>query len=148
MFAASCIGVIGLVIILEFLRHLQRRYDRHIFARAQQSSIIESKAGNKRSSSEIHASNKDSANFDSPPNSAVPLLNEWRMGPSPGRPSFIPSVPQQVVRAAIYTLQFVVAYMIMLLAMYYNGYILVCIILGVFIGFFTFSWDTFGNTTQ
>ena len=70
------------------------------------------------------------------------------MGPSLGRPSFVPSVPQQMVRATIYTLQFLVAYMIMLLAMYYNGYILICIILGVFIGFSMFSWDTFGSTTQ
>ena len=35
--------------------------------------------------------------------------------------------------------------MIMLLAMYYNGYILLSIFVGVFVGFCMASWDTFGQ---
>jgi len=39
-------------------------------------------------------------------------------------------------------LQFAVAYFIMLLAMYYNGYIIICIFIGAWIGAFGFSWET------
>ena len=54
------------------------------------------------------------------------------------------SVSEQVVRAGLYTAQFSVAYLIMLLAMYYNGYVIICIFVGAFVGFFVFSWDAAG----
>ena len=60
----------------------------------------------------------------------------------------MPTLRQQVVRAAIHTMQFAVAYIIMLLAMYYNGYVIVCIFLGVFVGFMVFSWDASGITSM
>ena len=41
-------------------------------------------------------------------------------------------------------LQFGVAYFIMLLAMYYNGYIIICILVGAFLGTLIFSWDAIG----
>lgn len=52
-----------------------------------------------------------------------------------------PTIVQQAVRALIHMLQFAVAYFIMLLAMYYNGYIIICIIIGAFLGFFLCSWE-------
>lgn len=39
-------------------------------------------------------------------------------------------------------LQFAVAYFIMLLAMYYNGYFLICIFVGAWIGAFVFGWES------
>ena len=51
------------------------------------------------------------------------------------------TVPQQALRALIHTAQFAVAYFVMLLAMYFNGYIIICIFLGAYIGSFIFSWD-------
>ncbi|KAI4092082.1 MAG: hypothetical protein LQ344_003737 [Seirophora lacunosa] len=53
----------------------------------------------------------------------------------------VPTVFQQVIRALIHMLQFAVAYFIMLLAMYYNGYIIISIIIGAFLGAFIFSWE-------
>ena len=53
---------------------------------------------------------------------------------------YIPDVFQQALRASIYTLQFIVAYLMMLLAMYVNGYILISMTLGVFVGFFLSHW--------
>ena len=38
-------------------------------------------------------------------------------------------------------LQFAVAYFVMLLAMYFNGYIIICIFIGAFLGSFIFSWE-------
>lgn len=55
---------------------------------------------------------------------------------------FTPTVFQQLIRALLHMLQFAVAYFIMLLAMYYNGYIIICIFIGAFIGYFVSSWHT------
>ncbi|KAJ5103844.1 hypothetical protein N7532_004373 [Penicillium argentinense] len=55
--------------------------------------------------------------------------------------SYRPSPVEQVVRALLHTLQFGVAYIIMLLAMYYNGYIIICIFIGAFLGSLVFSWE-------
>ncbi|KAK7920590.1 hypothetical protein PG985_008612 [Apiospora marii] len=52
---------------------------------------------------------------------------------------------EQAVRALLYTLQFANAYIVMLLAMYYNGYIIVCIFIGAFLGSFIFTWDALGR---
>ncbi|KAJ5920896.1 hypothetical protein N7466_009222 [Penicillium verhagenii] len=52
-----------------------------------------------------------------------------------------PSPVEQFVRALFHMMQFAVAYFIMLLAMYYNGYIIICIFIGAFLGSFIFSWD-------
>ncbi|KAL2056807.1 hypothetical protein ABVK25_003202 [Lepraria finkii] len=128
MFVGSCIGVICLVLLLEFLRRLQREYDRFIACENQQRSP---KPGNRSSDPE------------EPPHLAVPLLQDWAKSLPPRESGSLPSITQQTVRALMYMLQFAVAYMIMLLAMYYNGYIIVCIFIGAFIGFFLFSRDGF-----
>lgn len=52
-----------------------------------------------------------------------------------------PSPMEQLVRALLHMLQFAVAYFIMLLAMYYNGYIIICIFIGAFLGSLVFSWE-------
>ncbi|KAF2140627.1 uncharacterized protein K452DRAFT_288724 [Aplosporella prunicola CBS 121167] len=59
-------------------------------------------------------------------------------------PRFRPTLVQQLVRALLYMLQFADAYIIMLLAMYYNGYIIICIFIGAFLGRFAFDWESFG----
>ncbi|KAJ5751737.1 hypothetical protein N7520_008654 [Penicillium odoratum] len=52
-----------------------------------------------------------------------------------------PSPIEQIVRALLHTMQFAVAYIVMLLAMYYNGYIIICIFIGAFLGSLIFSWE-------
>ena len=126
------------MLLLEFLRRLQREYDRLI--RTQHGPV----AGHHGFSP---AKQPDSGAGDAeeqPPHSAVPLLGP-RPGAAPlrGREAahFVPTVGQQAIRAGIYMLQFATAYLVMLLAMYYNGYVLLCIFVGAFVGFFVFSWD-------
>lgn len=53
----------------------------------------------------------------------------------------VPTALQQAIRALFHMLQFAVAYFIMLLAMYYNGYIIICIFIGAYLGSFMFSWE-------
>ena len=52
-----------------------------------------------------------------------------------------PSLVEQFLRALLHMMQFAVAYFVMLLAMYYNGYIIICIFIGAFLGSFIFSWE-------
>ncbi|KIM21862.1 hypothetical protein M408DRAFT_333189 [Serendipita vermifera MAFF 305830] len=55
---------------------------------------------------------------------------------------FVPTWPQQAIRASIFGIQFGAAYILMLLAMYYNGFIIFAIILGGTAGYFIFGRDT------
>ncbi|CAI7662166.1 unnamed protein product [Penicillium discolor] len=52
-----------------------------------------------------------------------------------------PSIVEHTVRSLLHMTQFAVAYIIMLLAMYFNGYIIICIFVGAFLGAFIFSWE-------
>ena len=47
---------------------------------------------------------------------------------------------QQTLRAILYAVTFGVAYIIMLLAMYFNGFILMSIVIGAGLGHFVCSW--------
>ncbi|KAL9130082.1 MAG: hypothetical protein Q9217_001641 [Psora testacea] len=138
MFAGSCIGVIALVISLEFLRRLQREHSRHIARGLRQSS-----AGH--AESRDHAANvyerrsENRKNDSSPTSEASELRENFLLANRAVRNH--PGINQHTVQATLYTTQFAVAYIIMLLAMYYNGYFIICIFIGAFIGHFVFSWD-------
>ena len=144
------------MLLLELLRRLQREYDRLMQQRVttDRASAGRASRDSKRDENDEHASSTSNDdvvdNTEDPPHSAVPLLGDdrERSFPTRRRAGHVPTVYQQAIRAGIYTLQFAVAYMIMLLAMYYNGYILVCIFIGAFIGFFVFSWDAASGTSS
>jgi solute carrier family 31 (copper transporter), member 1 len=127
MFAGSCIGVILLVIALEFLRRAGKEYDRYIlkqYARSQNISPVSS-------SSSTNDTAKGPSASTTPACAAV------------ASQTFRPNLLQQALRALLHMLQFAVAYFIMLLAMYYNGYIIICIFIGAYIGYFIFGWESF-----
>lgn len=128
MFAGSCIGVILLVIALEFLRRAGKEYDRFIVAQHVKS--LASTAAVAPSSS--NSSDHGKATSSSSAAACAPLAPQ----------SFRPSVLQQAIRALLHMLQFAVAYFVMLLAMYYNGYIIICIFIGSYLGYFIFGWET------
>ncbi|KAH8902560.1 Ctr-domain-containing protein [Coniochaeta sp. PMI_546] len=66
--------------------------------------------------------------------------------PVPAATGFRPNIFQQAIRAFLHMVQFAVAYFIMLLAMYYNGYIIICIFIGAYLGSFVFHWETIGGS--
>ncbi|TFK81493.1 Ctr-domain-containing protein [Polyporus arcularius HHB13444] len=126
-FAGSCIGVIFLVIALELLRRLQREFDRY-FHRVNGTAAASCCSPGVADGSDI-ASNKG-LGVNVPTlvrSSGVGRLQLW----------------QQLARAALFTVQFAVGYFVMLLAMYYNGYIIICIFIGAFLGAAMFQWDTY-----
>ena len=120
MFAASCIGVICLVMVLEFLRRVQREYNKFISAEYKETV----RAGNGRSAKGWNSSSVDRA-ADSDLSTKQGRLEraESRKGFTVGGRlgKARPKVLQQAVKATIHMLQFAVAYFVMLLAMYYNG---------------------------
>ena len=128
MFAGSCIGVLLLVVALEALRRASLEYDAYI-ARSHQQKAASSPPSTARLEEASDPNNKASST-----QSTTPLLQP--------QTSFTPNVFQQLVRAFLHMAQFAVAYIVMLLAMYYNGYMIICIFLGAFVGAFVFSWHS------
>lgn len=151
MFAGSCIGVICLVITLEFLRRLSKEYDQYLvrqfrrrtateaaYARAQAAVCCQNNANdsNKNISSDGEGSNSNIAtSTQNTPNSSSAVTLRFR-----------PTLVQQSIRALLHMVTFAVAYFIMLLAMYYNGYVIICIFIGAYIGAFIFTWESIGVT--
>ncbi|KAK6531315.1 Copper Transporter integral membrane protein that functions in high affinity copper transport [Arthrobotrys megalospora] len=137
IFALSCIGVVLLVISLELVRRMQREYDRHIIRHATAAvTTITEDAGAKKLADE--GSPVSASPIPQIPgfNTASSRLARF-LRPFNFRPSFF----QQVVRGLLYMVQFGAAYFVMLLAMYYNGYIIICILIGAFLGFTLFGYD-------
>jgi copper transporter 1 len=128
MFAGSCIGVILLVISLEFLRRAGKEYDRFIVAQHLKTISLASDVASAASSNVDHS--KKPATTATVAHTPV----------TPQR--FRPSILQQMIRALLHMLQFAVAYFVMLLAMYYNGYIIICIFIGAFLGYFIFGYES------
>ncbi|KAJ9301895.1 hypothetical protein DTO271G3_761 [Paecilomyces variotii] len=154
MFGGSCIGVICLVLVLELLRRIGREYDAYIVRRTtiqryhlattttttttpspKAIPTSSSCCGPESSSDETHGLGL--AKHSTP----TPNIMTAAGKTGPIRPTFF----EQLVRAVLHMLQFAVAYFIMLLAMYFNGYIIICIFIGAFLGAFFFSWEPLGG---
>lgn len=107
---------------LEFLRRMAKAYDNRLIRQHQL-------AYPGRPGSETKGLLPSIGNDESPSANAT-------------RPPFRPNMRQQAARATFHMLQFAVAYFVMLLAMYYNGFILLAICIGAWFGSFVFSWET------
>lgn len=111
MFAASCVGVV-LLVGVEFLRRLGKEYDELIVRQARRRYALQ------------HAAAAVAA---------APL-------DGPAVVTFRATVVQQLARALLHAATFAGAYIVMLLAMYFNGYIMLCIFLGAGLGKFLCDW--------
>ena len=127
-FAASCIGVILLVITLELLRRLGKEYDISL-----QQSFHRAAAARYASSSTNSSSTSNACGEPcNPP--TYPSVQRYA--------TYRPSPLQQAIRAVIHSATFAVAYFVMLLAMYFNGYIIICIFIGAALGKFLCDWTS------
>jgi len=116
MFAASCIGVIALVVVLEFLRRLGRENDRKLHEGMSQQPIR--RVSNDSVTSDGHAMEKAYVNTDkgnATCSQAVPMCS------TPARVDGVRLLRRQLLRSLLHMITFGVAYMVMLVAMYYNG---------------------------
>ncbi|KAK4099407.1 Ctr-domain-containing protein [Parathielavia hyrcaniae] len=133
-FAATCIGVVLMVVLLEALRRAGKEYDEHIqrdFA-ARVALLANAAAGPAG----------DAAAATACPAAAGRRPEEEGAALLPQTATFRASPLQQFVRALIHAATFGLAYIVMLLAMYYNGYIIICIVLGAMLGKFLCDWMT------
>lgn len=133
MFAACCIGVLCLAVSFEALGRMSQKYDEHIFRQFQYAPVPSLDDG------ENHFKDKDPSNevqFDGKPLRRFPSpLSYLNTGGT-----FRPNMAQQGIRAGIYMVRFGVAYFIMLLAMNLNGYLILAILVGTYMGSFVFNW--------
>lgn len=114
-FAASCIGVILLVILLEASRRLGKEFDTHINREFQaRAAVLATTTAHQAAAAET--------------------------GPQKRTVTLRASPLQQFIRALLHAVTFGLAYIVMLLAMYYNGYIIICIFIGAGLGKFLCDW--------
>ncbi|KAK8099585.1 uncharacterized protein PG998_012826 [Apiospora kogelbergensis] len=134
MFAGTCVGVLLLAMALELLRRAVKEYDRF---------LVRQRGAQTAAAGVVHVAQQRGGK----PSSSSGSSRVAEAGPgcaAAGPPRFRPNALQQAVRALLHTMQFAVAYFVMLLAMYYNGYIIICIFIGAFVGAFIFQWETLG----
>ncbi|TLD04778.1 uncharacterized protein PgNI_09149 [Pyricularia grisea] len=131
MFAATCIGVMLLVVLLEFTRRLGKEYDEFLARQFQRQAAA---VGSARQTAR-----------DRDPEGRVVLPNPCAPPPPPIPSEYVTfraTALQQFIRALLHALTFGLAYIVMLIAMYYNVILLVMIVLGAGIGKFFCDWMT------
>jgi copper transporter 1 len=135
MFAASCIGVVLLVVALEFLRRMGKEYDAYILRqytrRAASLRHVSQQSYTNSKTNSAYEYNSDNCGPDSACSPALPRQQSITFRASPA---------QQLTRGLIHAATFGLGYIIMLLAMYFNGFIIISIIIGAFIGKVLCDW--------
>jgi copper transporter 1 len=136
-FAATCVGVVLLVMSLEALRRAAKEYDARIVKqRIAELDAADGASGNATATITAGSSDDDEDAINKP------TVTSTVAAAAGAARRFTPTLTQQLIRATFHLLQFAVAYFVMLLAMYYNGYIIICILLGAFLGSFIFGWES------
>ena len=116
---------------LEFMRRAVKEYDRYLVRKHATS-------GTSSPTTSVEGGEGGSSKGTLTTNTPAPLQ-------CAGHPKgFRPTIFEQAIRALLHMIQFAVAYFVMLLAMYYNGYFIICIFIGAYIGSFIFQWETLG----
>lgn len=141
-FAATCIGVILLVIFLEALRRLGKEYDEHIQRDFQARMSLIANGGIGGTQEPQQQQQQQTTPSSSAPPAAAPACPAVAGGEAlaPQMVTFRASPLQQLIRSVIHAATFGLAYIVMLLAMYYNGYIIICILIGALLGKFLCDW--------
>lgn len=122
MFAASCVGVSLLVVSLEFLRQVGSQFDRYLLRQFNRRAHLYQVTASGMVNSQ-HA--KESA-FSAHGNTR--------------HATFRATSVQQLCRAIIHGITIGVAYLLMLIVMSFNGWILISVILGAILGKFLCDW--------
>jgi copper transporter 1 len=136
-FAGTCIGIVFMGILVELVRRVQRELDRHLLARW----LSRQRELNPNVVLNAAAAESDASKSGSFVTKILPTTPSRALAGG----YYHPSVLEQALRAFLYLLQYAGAYFIMLLAMYYNGYVIICIFIGGYIGNFVFGGDSFKN---
>ncbi len=123
-FAASCIGAVLLVVCLEAMRRLSREFERRIL-----------QSWRDQAQAQVADGSSIQKDDHSPLNGRGKLSRTTVV-------MFRASPLQQLVRAVFHAAILGLAYIIMLLVMSYNGYIIICVLVGAGLGKFICDWMT------
>ncbi|KAH3688107.1 hypothetical protein WICPIJ_000878 [Wickerhamomyces pijperi] len=169
-FAGSCIGCFFLVMSAQWLHRFSREYDAAIARRKQ---VMLSKTGvtggqTKKVASDSGDSSLDIDSWENDKRASLMFLpsdspisnlfqpiiyvfsHDWFLNfsslsnASMSYPNFI----EHTIRALIFAVQWTQSYIIMLLFMYYNGYIIISCILGAFFGRLVFNYEPITCVTR
>lgn len=152
MFAGSCVGVVLLTMSLELLRRAVKEYDRYLVRRAQQHGQL------------LLAREESSKMASGSPVPAAKAAAGFRPNVFQQAVRALLHMVQFAVAYFIMLYVFFFFFFLLLcvgweiwekssrafadregrLAMYYNGYIIICIFIGAFLGSFVFHWETIG----
>ncbi|ODV76709.1 Ctr copper transporter [Suhomyces tanzawaensis NRRL Y-17324] len=134
-FAGSCIGVFFLVFAAQWLHRFCRELDNAIVARRRQQALNVVDTSSEDSKTKSYPSPLGSS-----PNPYIyTLSHKWLFFSQPN--DLVPSPLEHVLRSVLYTVEWGLSYIIMLLFMYYNGYIIISCILGALFGKLAFSYN-------
>ncbi|CAN8099904.1 unnamed protein product [Discula destructiva] len=132
-FAATCIGTVLLVMTMEALRRLSKEYDEWIL-----------RSFRTRAAS-LETSQSDPLLQEGGSAKGATMASAKQLPTSPLQTRtvvFRASPLQQAVRSVLHAVALGVAYIVMLLVMSYNGYIIVCVLIGGALGKFFCDWMT------
>ncbi|KNZ80253.1 Copper transport protein CTR2 [Termitomyces sp. J132] len=126
-FIFSCLIIIALGILYEWLRGFQKQYEIHL----ARSLVFEGKGKGRATP---RASGRNTPEYDSEESG---LLNGRRVKKSP-ESTPVPFIPR-VVRASLYGLTVFLSFFLMLIFMTYNAYLIIAVVLGAAIGHYIFG---------
>ncbi|BGO97557.1 copper transporter complex subunit Ctr4 [Rhodotorula toruloides] len=128
-YIGTLIGVFSAVVLLEFVRRLGREYDRSIRAWY-----------NRREERALSVLGKTTSNLDlrTAGGEEEGVKDEVVVQVPP----FRPTNAQHLLRTTFHLIQFSTSYILMLLAMYFNGGVIFAILLGGAVGYGLFGRDT------
>lgn len=129
-FAGTCIGVFFLVVASQWLHRFCREYDLAIIKR-------------KELEMDLNLSDSDSEKDGFKKLAPNPLVHaighQWLFTSTVG--GITPSFFEQLIRSGLFMVEWGLSYLIMLLFMYYNGYVIISCILGALVGRFLFTYN-------
>jgi solute carrier family 31 (copper transporter), member 1 len=124
MFAGSCIAVALLAMSLSLLRRMSHEYDKRIIKDHERRTLDDHR----------------NSSVSMTPLRADSTAKRVSMVQTSG--GFRPHFLQQMARGILHLSQFVVAYFTMLIFMLLNGYLIFSIVVGIFLGYMLFEWET------
>ncbi|GMG19614.1 unnamed protein product [Ambrosiozyma monospora] len=152
-FAGSCIGVFLIVLGAEWLHRLDYEYNLALAKRRRAQYMAKNPGAAVNGHETDSSENLKDADVASSPyvnegylkTSLMPILetlkHSWYLNfLRKNTGEVYPNALDHVLRSVFFTIQWLLSYLIMLLFMYYNGYIIISCMLGALFGHFLFSY--------
>lgn len=134
-FAGSCIGVFLLVVVSQWLHRFAREYDAALIAKYSSAQPLS------KATSEEDKSSLEDFSFTRAKNPEWDTLSHSWLFASPAFGLARALLLEHSLRTIMFTVEWGLSYIIMLLFMYYNGYIIISCILGALVGRFLFTFS-------